>query len=72
MSRRGVESVLGRLILDADFRIRLLANPDEALAEFKLTAAEIARIKTLDAETLDALAKTIETRAAPLAHIEPD
>ena len=37
MSKEAVESVLGKVLLEAEFRAALLADPDQALAGFDLT-----------------------------------
>jgi hypothetical protein len=54
VSRQGLEAVVGRAILDAEFRFTLFADPDAVLAEYGLTPVEFAALKALDAETLDA------------------
>ena len=62
MSKEALESVIGRAVTDSEFRQSLFANPDEALAGFDLTDQEIAGLKTLDAETLDSMAGTLDER----------
>jgi hypothetical protein len=53
---------------DSDFRERLFAEPDRVLGRFDLTQAEVAALRTVDAETLDALAgRSEEDIAASLA-----
>jgi hypothetical protein len=59
MSKQAVESVIGKIALDAEFRKVLLANPDQALAGFDLSGTEKAHLKAIDAETMDALANTL-------------
>jgi hypothetical protein len=66
VSQKSVEAVIGKVLLDEEFRKSLLGNPDNALAEFELTASEIAGIKSIDGETLDALAATLDARVARL------
>jgi hypothetical protein len=66
MSKEAVESVLGKALLDTEFRYLLLANPDQALAGFNLTITEKARLKKIDCETLEVLAHTLETRVKPI------
>lgn len=60
MSQDAVQFVLGKAILDADFRLMLFANPDQALAGFNLTPAEKINIRKMDSETLDLLAGILD------------
>jgi hypothetical protein len=62
MSRKALEAIIGRAVIDAEFRLALFADPDAALADFELTAGEAAAIKMLDAESLDAFAKSVGSR----------
>jgi hypothetical protein len=62
MAKEAVEAVIGKILLDAEFRLSLLADPDQALAGFDLTQGEKARLKNMDSETLESLAKTLEVR----------
>ena len=56
MSKNVVELVLGKTLLEAEFRAALLADPEKTLAEYNLTKAEIAFLLHLDGETLEVLA----------------
>jgi hypothetical protein len=56
MSREALEAVIGRAIMDAEFRLALFADPDAALAPYELSEGEVAALKMLDAESLDAFA----------------
>jgi hypothetical protein len=40
MSTEAVQAVLERTVTDASFRTRLFTHPDEALAEYELSASE--------------------------------
>lgn len=62
MSKEAIQSVIGKALLEAEFRAALLADPDEALAGFDLTEAEKASLKSMDSETMEALAKDLERR----------
>lgn len=64
MSREALEAVIGRAIMDAEFRLALFADPDATLAPYELTAGEAAAIKMLDAESLDAFARASGGRIA--------
>ncbi len=62
MSKQSLESAIGKAILDIEFRNTLFAFPDEALADFDLSAAEKNMLKRVDCETLELLAKTLNMR----------
>jgi hypothetical protein len=62
MSKEAVESILGKAILDAEFRKMLFAEPEKALAGFDLTETEKAQLKGLDSETLDIMSTTLDAR----------
>lgn len=59
MSKEALELALGKALLEPDFRLALLADPDQALAGFQLTKSENASIRRIDSETLDTLANII-------------
>jgi hypothetical protein len=62
MSKKAIEAALGKALLDDTFRRCLFAEPDNALEGFDLTGIEKARLKHLDSETLDELARVLQTR----------
>lgn len=62
MSKEAVELVLGKVLLEADFRLALLAEPDRVLAGFTLSAAEKSWLKRIDSETLENLACLLHGR----------
>jgi hypothetical protein len=62
MSIEAVESVIGKAILDGEFRTELFAEPDKVLARFDLTDAEKAQLKSVDRETLNALSTALDAR----------
>ena len=62
MSQRDLEAVIGRAVLDEPFRHLLLAEPETALAEYLLTQPELAVLRSMDAESLDACAVLLESR----------
>ena len=64
MSKEAVESVVGKAILDAEFRKALFADPEKALAGFDLTETEKAQLKGLDSETLDSMSRTLDARVS--------
>jgi hypothetical protein len=64
MSREALQGVIGRAIIDEEFRRALFADPEVALAGYALTQGEVAALKRMDAESLDACARSIGRRIA--------
>ena len=62
MSKEAVEAIIGKAVLDNDFRETLFADPDKALAGYELTEEEVATLKGIDAETMESLAGTLDER----------
>ena len=62
MSRQTVEQILGRAMMDQEFRQSLFSNPDTTLQEFDLTEQELSSLKSLDAESLDSAAGALDER----------
>jgi hypothetical protein len=62
MSQRELEAVIGRAILDQEFRMALFADRAVALAGYELTEAEVAAVRMVDAESLDGCAMILEGR----------
>jgi hypothetical protein len=62
VSRRDLEAIIGRAIIDTEFRLLLFADPDSALAGYNLTEAELAALKSVDAENMDACAEGVGRR----------
>ncbi len=48
MSKAGIEQVISKLLIDADFRKAVAANPREALAGYDLTAEERDQLASID------------------------
>jgi len=59
MSKECFQLVIGKAVLDLEFRQALFADPDQALSEFKLSAAEKNNLKKIDSEALELMAKTL-------------
>lgn len=53
MTRRAVESVIGKAALDEAFRHALFSDPDATLSDFTLTRTEILALKAIDSEALE-------------------
>jgi len=67
MSKDALQSVIGRAVTDKKFRYTLFANPDKALADYDLTEEEISSLKSIDAETMDDVAGTLDDRMSKVA-----
>jgi len=59
MSKEAVEKIVGRAVLDSQFREALFADPDEVLGEYGLTQEEVAALKAIDFETMESFAARI-------------
>jgi hypothetical protein len=66
MSKEAVEAIIGKAVVDSEFREALFANPDEALARYELTEVEIAALKATDAETMESFAGTLDERISKM------
>jgi hypothetical protein len=62
MSKQAVQEVIGKAVTDSEFREALFANPDEALAGYQLTEDEIVALKSVDAETMESFAGSLDER----------
>lgn len=66
MSNEGLLTVLARAARQPEFRALLLDDPDQALAGYVLTPAEVYRVRTLTPAVLDQLLSELKLhRAAP-------
>lgn len=59
MSKEAFEAVIGKAIVETEFRYLLLADPEQALAGFALTEEEKNTLKKIDDETLEALSNSV-------------
>jgi len=64
MSQSTFESIIGKAIVDAEFRKALLADAEQALAGFDLSDDEKASLKSIDAETMDSVANSLDKRVS--------
>ena len=62
MSKEAVEAIVGKAVVDSQFREALFADPDEALGGYDLTQEEVAALKAIDAETMESFAGTLDER----------
>lgn len=62
ITKEAVESVIGRAVLEGQFREARFADPDEALGGYELAEEEVSALRAIDAETMEALAGTLDER----------
>lgn len=57
MTRENLERLIGRAVLDPDFRERLLADREKAILEegYELTREELANLKAIDQQKARAM-----------------
>lgn len=62
MARQDLERLIGRAVLDPEFREMLFDDPERAIREggFDLTEEEIAHLKSIDAQKARALLEDAE------------
>jgi hypothetical protein len=70
VSRKALEAIIGRAVLDDEFRLLLFADPNSVLTGYYLTKAELASVKSVDAESLDACAKILRRSAMHIISLE--
>ncbi len=66
MSQASVEQVIGKLLIDADFRAAVTANPAEALAGFDLTEEEREALGQIDASSFETAAAELDPRISKM------
>ncbi len=64
MSQQALEAVIGRAIMDEEYRLLLFSDPNAALGDYDLTDAEMTALRSVDAESLDACAHNIGRQVA--------
>jgi hypothetical protein len=69
MSKEAVESIIGRAVVDSEFREVLFADPDRALAGYDLLEAEVAALKAIDAEAMESFAGSLDERISKSDHM---
>ena len=69
MSKEAVQAIIGKAVMDAEFREALFANPEEVLAGYELTDAEIAELKAIDFETMESFAGTLDERISKVSRL---
>ncbi|ABY36519.1 MULTISPECIES: Franean1_4349 family RiPP [Chloroflexus] len=62
MSQSAVEQIIGRAVIDAEFREKLIADARAACAGYDLTDEELEALERLDAESLQSFAGKLDPR----------
>jgi len=62
VSREAVQAVIGKAVTDSKFREALFTHPEKALTGYELTQDEIAALKSIDAESMESLAGSLDER----------
>ena len=62
MSQQAIETILGKAVMEDEFRSTLFSDADSALAGYDLTAAESAALKGMDVEALENFAGVLDQR----------
>jgi hypothetical protein len=62
MSKEALQAVIGKAVLDSEFREALFADPNQALEGYELTEEEVAALKAIDAETMESFAGSLDER----------
>jgi hypothetical protein len=70
MSLDSLQAVLGRAMLEPEFRALLLRDPAQALAGYDLTAAERESLHGMSLETFDSAAADLEPRLSKLSILQ--
>lgn len=62
MSQEAVSQIIGRAVVDAEFRELLFSNPDQALQGFDLTEDENEALKNLSQADLEDFSTKLDSR----------
>jgi hypothetical protein len=69
MSKEALQAVIGKAVMDSEFREALFADPDQAVEGYELTEEEVAALKAIDAETVESFAGSLDERISK-AHLQ--
>lgn len=64
MSQQVVEQVIGKLVMDKDFRAQMETNRDAALSPFDLTAEERANFDAMDMNDFNQSVAALDERVS--------
>jgi hypothetical protein len=64
MSFENVEKIIGRAIMEGEYRELLFSEPDKALEEYELTVEEKSALKSIDRNKFDEVASELEDRVS--------
>lgn len=66
MSTESVSQIIGKALVEPEFRNLLFSNPEAALSGFELTEEEKVSLSTMKAEDLNAFASLLEKRESKI------
>ncbi len=62
MSQDAVSQIIGRAVIDTEFRNLLFSNPDQALQGYDLSGDEVEALKNLKLEDLEDFSTKLDSR----------
>ena len=62
MSQDAVSQIIGRAVIDSEFRETLFSNPEQALEDYNLTDDEKESLKNLKREDLEDFSTKLDSR----------
>ena len=62
MSTENVEQIIGKAVVDSEYRELLFTEPDKALEDYELTEEEKSALKGMEREEFDSVASDLEER----------
>ncbi len=67
MSLEAVQQVIGRAVIDSEFRQLLIANAREACSDYDLSEEELAALEALDSASLQSFVGSLDPRLSKSA-----
>lgn len=64
MSKKAVEQIMGKMLLDVEFRDLMASDMDKALTDFDLTDEEREGFKDVDLDDIDQVATSLDERVS--------
>lgn len=64
MSEEQLIEVVGRAVVDAEFRALLISEPESAVKEYDLTEDELASLKNIKPEVFESIGSELEERVS--------
>jgi hypothetical protein len=71
MSVESLQEIIGRAVMEPEYRELLFSEPDRALEGYELTEEEASALKRLHPEKFDAVASELEERISRAGGLRP-